>query len=111
MGRKPAESTLTFSGHFGIERWHRSCKRVVRRAMRLEDTMKNLFLMLCLALSLGTAAVGCADEVNAETDDINTDTDDGADEGAAGMGEPDTDDVDSCAASCNDDACVAACED
>jgi len=74
--------------------------------------MKNLFLMLCLALSLGTFAVGCADEVNAETDDITTDNDDDTDatEGAAGMN-ADQDDIDECVASCNDDACAAACED
>jgi hypothetical protein len=73
--------------------------------------MKTLFLMLCLALSMGTFAVGCADEVNAEGD-INPDEDDGADEGAAGMGDPEpVDDVDECVAACNDDACAAACED
>jgi len=77
--------------------------------------MKTLFLTLFLAFSLGTLTVGCADEVNAEGD-INPDEDgdDGADEGAAGMGDPDpepVDDVDECVASCNDDACAAACRD
>lgn len=73
--------------------------------------MKNFLFLLLLAVSFGTVAIGCADEVNAKTDDITTDNDDDADEGAAGMGDPEPVDVDECEASCNDDACVAACSD
>jgi hypothetical protein len=72
--------------------------------------MKNYLLMLLLACSFGTVAIGCADEVNAETDDINTDTDEDADEGAAGSGDTDVT-FDECEAACNDDACVAGCSD
>jgi hypothetical protein len=76
--------------------------------------MKNLLMMLLLAVSLSTVAVGCADEVNAETDDINTDNEPDPEEGAAGMGDPEPDpvtDVDECVAACNNDACAAACSD
>ena len=72
--------------------------------------MNRIFMALWLSFAMCLPLFGCADEVNAKTDDITTDNDDDTTEGTAGEGPVDEDpDVAECVASCNDDACAAAC--
>ena len=72
--------------------------------------MNKLFLALFLSFALGLPLVGCADEVNAKTDDITTDNDDDDDTTEGTAGNPSEEDPEAeCVAACDDDECVAAC--
>jgi hypothetical protein len=76
--------------------------------------MEKLFFAFWLSFAaMALPLFGCADEVNAKTDDITTDNDDDDDdvvqEGTAGNPADEDPDVAECVAACDDDSCAAAC--
>ena len=81
--------------------------------MEAASTLAVVLFMRPLQKLTATTTALAAGDLSTRSD-ITTDNDDDTnpDEGAAGMGaDPDDVDVDECVASCNDDACAAACED
>ena len=73
--------------------------------------MQKLLITLILAFSFAGGLYGCADDIDARGNKVDTDTDtEEGTGGTAGVG-PVEDDTDECAAACDNDECVAACSD
>jgi hypothetical protein len=73
--------------------------------------MNKLFLALWLSFAMALPLIGCADEVNAKTDDITTDNDDDTTEGTAGNPQEEDPEAECVAACEEDEGCAAACTD